>query len=288
MDAETSVPNERPYSQPVNMLLSRGDPGRAAQWPDYLAMGLGPEQIPELIRMATDESLNNAPTESPEVWAPLHAWRTLGQMRAEAAVKPLLGLFQRADEQYDDWVLDDLPRAFGEIGSPALEALSAYLAEQNRAFGPRVAAAQSIREIGRRYVESQDACVAALVQQLGKFAANGAPLNGSLVSLLLDMRGVEAAPVIEHAFAAGQVDETVSGDWEDVQIQLGLKNKRDTPARVASPFGFRNLSRSGETASTLKSSPFPDLKAIYKAQKKARSEAKKAKWARQLQRQRRK
>ena len=33
-------------------------------WPDYLALGLGPEHIPELIRMATDDDLNEADTES--------------------------------------------------------------------------------------------------------------------------------------------------------------------------------------------------------------------------------
>jgi hypothetical protein len=50
------------------------------------------DQVPELIRMALDEDLHWADTESAEVWAPLHAWRTLAQLRAEAAVEPLIGL----------------------------------------------------------------------------------------------------------------------------------------------------------------------------------------------------
>jgi hypothetical protein len=287
MNEQVPVEIEPAYSSPVDTLLRRGNPGREADWPDYQAMGFRLEHIPELIRMATDEELNNAPGESPEVWAPLHAWRTLGQLRAEAAIEPLLGLFKRIDEHDDDWVLDDLPRAFGKIGPDALPALSAYLAGPERALVERQAAGQSIVEIGRSHPESRDDCVVVLVGQLDRFTENGRSLNGSLVSLLLDLEAVEAAPVMEQAFAAGQVDESVAGDWEDVQIELGLRDKRSTPATYAAIPGFRTMSDSERQRSFLKLISTPDLKAIQKAEKKARSEAKKAKWKSLLQRQKR-
>jgi len=34
---------------------------------------------------------------------------------------------------------------------------------------------------------------------------------------------------MERAFAAGQIDLSVTGDWEDAQIELGLKTKREHP-----------------------------------------------------------
>ena len=68
-------------------------------------MGLGEADIAELIRMATDERLNNADGNSPEVWAPVHAWRTLAQLRAVVAVEPLLGLLGKEYE----WVEIDFP-----------------------------------------------------------------------------------------------------------------------------------------------------------------------------------
>jgi hypothetical protein len=45
------------------------------------------------------------------------------------------------------------------------------------------------------------------------------------------MNGRESADVIEQAFASGRVDLMVRGDWEDVQIELGLLDKRITPRR---------------------------------------------------------
>src|SRR6266487_7140549 len=88
------------YQPPVERLLTYGESERITpdEWPDYRELGMGPEQIPALIRMATDEELNLAAAESTEVWAPLHAWRALGQLRAVEAVEPLLELFERLEE----------------------------------------------------------------------------------------------------------------------------------------------------------------------------------------------
>ena len=81
--------------------------------------GLTAGQIPELIQMARDEELHRADSDSLEVWAPIHAWRALGQLRAEAAIVPLLRLLERIDEEDDDWVVEELPVVFGMIGPTA-------------------------------------------------------------------------------------------------------------------------------------------------------------------------
>ncbi len=76
------------YPPPVGELLTRGDPrGMPARpvtpenpdgWPDYLQeFGLGPVDIPDLIRLTTDDVLNRADTDNVEAWAPVHAWRAL-------------------------------------------------------------------------------------------------------------------------------------------------------------------------------------------------------------------
>ena len=46
------------YPPPVDKLLALGDARDSkSHWPNYLVYGLGPEHIPDLIRMATDEEL---------------------------------------------------------------------------------------------------------------------------------------------------------------------------------------------------------------------------------------
>ena len=54
-------------------------------------------------------------------------------------------------------------------------------------------------------------------------------LNTFILNALLDLTAVESAALIEQAFAANIVDESVVGDWEDMQIALGLLDERLTP-----------------------------------------------------------
>ena len=80
------------YVDPVNKLLNFGSCETIKEWPDYLTIGLGHEHIPELIRMVTDREFLWADQNSLAVWAPVHAWRALAQLRAEEAINPLIGL----------------------------------------------------------------------------------------------------------------------------------------------------------------------------------------------------
>jgi len=47
----------------------------------------------------------------------------------------------------------------------------------------------------------------------------------------MEFKVVEAAPLIERAFAAEKVDESVAGDWEDVQIEFSLLAHRTKPRK---------------------------------------------------------
>jgi len=219
-----------PYPYPVSRLLNLGDPSER-DWPVYTALGLTREHIPDLIRVIQDDNLNNADSESREVWAPLHAWRALGQLRAVEAVEPLLGLLWRIDEWDDDWVGEELPRVFSMIGAPAIPALAAYLADATHGLYARIAAAYGLEWIARRYTVAREQSMTALSTQLEHFAENVPGLNAFLISYLLDLKAAEVAPLIERAFAADQVDLSVAGDWEDAQVKLGLKAERAYPRR---------------------------------------------------------
>ena len=213
------------YRKTVDVLLILGDLQESDhQWPDYSEYGIGAEHIPDLIQLATDSELHEADSESLDVWAPIHAWRTLGQLRTEEAIDPLLNLFHELEEDgWGDWTGEELPRVFGLIGAAAIPALTAYLADTSHNISPRISAAHALAEIGMSHAEAEVACIAALTQQLEAFRKNDRDLNGFLVSYLVDLQAVETAPLIQRAYAAGRVDEIVMGDWEDVQVALGLK-----------------------------------------------------------------
>jgi len=224
------------YSSPVSQLLTFGDCRGFGEWPNYLDLGLGPEHVDELIEMSTDEELNWADPDDLGVWAPVHAWRALGQLRATAAIEPLLHLFHELED--NDWASDELPVVYGMIGREAIPALSRYLEDERYGLHPRIAAAGSLEQIGLTDPSARAACVEVLSRSLERFGENDPSLNGFLVGYLLDLQAVEAAPVMERAFAGGHVDVLVVGDWEDVQVELGLKAARETPRARAFPMLF--------------------------------------------------
>jgi len=218
------------YPAPVSELLTLGDCRGQREWMDYRALGLGPEHVPDLIRLALDEELYWADSEGDAVWAPIHAWRALAQLHAEEAAQPLTHLLHRIDEYGDDWVGEELPRVFGRIGPAAIPVLADYLADDANGLWARVAAASGLSEIGDRHPEARSAAIAALTGTLECFADQDATLNAFLISYLVELDGVEAVPLMERAFEAEQVDLAVMGDWEDVQVRLGLLDERKTPS----------------------------------------------------------
>ena len=224
-----SDPTTIPYAAPVDRLLTYGDARNLILQPDYLELGFEPEHIPELIRMATDAHLNWADSDSLEVWAPIHAWRTLGQLHAESASEPLLSLFDELVA--NEWIIEEMPDIYGQIGPAALPALAHYLAEPGHLLFSYVAASACLREIGRQQPTVRAECVSLITQRLEQFAANDPTLNGCLISDLIDLKAVEAAPLMARAFEASQIDVSVAGDWEDVQVEMGLLAQRETPSR---------------------------------------------------------
>lgn len=272
-----------PYPPPVDRLLTYGDCRELREWPDYVSeLGLGPEHIPDLIRMATDEDLKWADSDSLEVWAPVHAWRALGQLKAEEAMEPLMSLFDDLDDAGDDWVLEELPTVYGMIGPAAISTLSAYLADPSHGESPRIAITDCLENIAKEHPEAYDECVAILTRQLERFEENLESLNGFLVSSLVTLKAMESVPIIERAFAADRVDESIHGDWEDVQVELGLKPFRERPRR---PLFFGR----DEDLDTVPLTPYDSGTASErKARRKAKAKRKQAKKSRKINRKKKK
>jgi hypothetical protein len=240
------------YGPPLDQLLTIAplDAPKQAQC-DYRVLGIGERDVEGLIRMATDDRLLWAPSDSTEVWAPVHAWRALGQLRAAEAVLPLLNVVEKVED--DDWVGEELPAVFGEIGQPALEPLCAYLADPSGRMWGRVTAATALKELAVRQPDLRAEVISAFRAHLHRAYRHDATLNGFVAASLLDLNAAEAAPEMEAAFAAGLVDISIAGDWEDMQIELGLLVERTTPRprfyfekRPASP--IRSLPPTRETA----------------------------------------
>lgn len=125
------------YAPPVAQLLALGDVSEQDAI-DYLALGLGPDHVPDLCRMILDEDLRWADSESAEVWSAVHAWRALAQIGSPDAIDALLALMERIDDYDDDWTMTELPDVFAAIGPVALPALTRFLADHDQKMWARV------------------------------------------------------------------------------------------------------------------------------------------------------
>jgi hypothetical protein len=215
---------------------SEPKPYPSNDWPDYLQYGLRPEHLPDLLALITDESLENAAPDSPEVWASLHAWRAIGQLRSPEAVEPLVGLLDEL-EDWDYWN-EEVPYSFGMIGPAALPALAAFFRDPSHKMYARVTAGHAIAAIGRMHPEARAESVAILTEGLAAYAENDPSFNALVSTMLLDLEAVEALPVIKEVYDADAADVAVMGDFEDVEIAFGVRTARDTPRPRYNPFGF--------------------------------------------------
>lgn len=254
-----------PYLPPVDRLLRLGaEPARRRTWPDYRTLGLEPRHVPALVRMATDPALHAAEERDPAGWATVHAWRALGQLRAEEAAAPLLALLERQGE--NPWVYEEVPAVLGMIGPAVLTGATLLLFDEEKHEALRLAAAAVIANVAYEYPERHDEAAAVLTKQLEDWPHQGQLLNAYLIADLAGLGETAAAPVMEAAFAAGAVDLSVIGDWEDVQVELGMIPERRTPPPRES---LVEAFREGATR------PPADAAAKAKARRKAEKQARK-------------
>ncbi|PMB51780.1 hypothetical protein CEN39_13390, partial [Fischerella thermalis CCMEE 5201] len=217
--------NHTIYQTPIDKLLTLGDCHKITNEYNYIAeLGLDTEHIPGLISMAIDQNLNGADSASLETWGSIHACRALGQLRAEAAIEPLMQLFHELEDS--DWVNEEMPKVYGMFGEVAIPRLQAYLADESHGIFPRITAIHSLEEICKQHPDTCQKCIAVLTQQLKSFAQNPHELNGFIVASLIELQAVESAAVIKSAFVAQSVPDEITGSWDNVCEILGINSDK--------------------------------------------------------------
>jgi hypothetical protein len=88
----------------------------------------------------------------------------------------------------------------------------------------------------RRHPETRDRCIGILTRQLERAEQNDPSLNGFIVAALLDLEAAEAVPVLERAFAANAVDESIAGGWPEVAWELGVSDTPPAPRQHVDPY----------------------------------------------------
>jgi hypothetical protein len=217
------------YQPPVSGLLTLGErPLRKREPHDYRAMGITEGHLGELTRLSRDPAFVGEDCgDGPEAYAPVHAMRAMIQLGGEATIEPLARLLEYAadtdDEEINEWFLEEIPDAFAQLGVATIPRISVIMRDSQQHTHSRLAAATALEKIAQRHPHARAECLTLLTEAIEQFEVNDPDWNGWLIAMLVHLKGVEAATVIERAFASDRVDETIVGDWDEVQAALGLR-----------------------------------------------------------------
>ena len=222
--------SEFPDKPLLDKLATFGDPRKTWRWaegdPDYVsALVLQPQHVPALIEIARQwVTREDWPEDEADlsIYAPIHAWRALAQLRASEAIGPLLDMLGKMDERGDGWHLEEFPDAFALIGPEAIGPLASYLADAGHGTYARICAGHSLQRIAEDHPDTREQVVGLLTGSLAQHEENEAELNAFLIAYLLDLKATESAEAIERAYAAGNVDERICGGWHKVRVGLGV------------------------------------------------------------------
>jgi uncharacterized protein len=212
----------------IQTLLSLGEPPNARKWPDYLAKyGFSNEDVPALLKLFTDENIEQLSSDHSAVWAPLYAWRILGQLGSEDAIQPIVQSFDTLHE--DDWALSELCSVIGMIGPAAIPALVEHWRQPGKDEFSYVMAMDALCEIAKQHSASRDQVIDIYIDYMNNPNMLAYNLNGLLMACLMDLKATSAIDGIRLLFALNCVDSSCAGDLEEVELSLGLRAKRSTP-----------------------------------------------------------
>lgn len=212
------------YREPLEKFLSLGKPEvyDPEKWLDYVKeYELTAEHIPDLIKMMLDCS--NEEFVDPNSFAAVHAWRSLGQLKAVDAMDAFIEVVRR--DVWEEWSSEEIPVVFAMIGEPAIEPLKKALADTAHDYELRPSTFESaLEQIAKKYPDLKAPVSGILIEQLKKAENNDKGLNGFIIATLCDLKHTDALPVIEAAYKGHYVDIGIMGRWYDAQVEMGVED----------------------------------------------------------------
>jgi hypothetical protein len=213
--------NSSKYTAPVDALLNQGDARESMRhWPDYRALGLTEDHVPELLAISLDDELAGRQDDSG--WAPIHARRALGQLQAVETLETLFHFLTLQENEDDDWLFEELPRVAALCGEASIPHLSSFLANSENPMHARVAAAEGLAKLGEETRSLRMPCAKHIERVLEQFSTQDEDFNGFLISNLLKLDYSDALPLIERAYREDRVEIDIVGDFNDVRAHFGL------------------------------------------------------------------
>ncbi len=196
--------------------------------------GFTHDDVDQLLMLAQDWDIyahdySDIPEdEGAEFYGVVHAWHALSELEVSAAKELFIEMLEDGgdDDSADDWILSD----FRRLIKPFRKDMYEYFAECAQLGGYGVwTRLEYIDTIGdmlkAKEVEPQK--VDELIVKI-LTSGDNAIVNAGVISLCMDAKLIKHHAVIKQCFERRAVDIDHVGDLEDVEIHMGLREKRET------------------------------------------------------------
>jgi len=226
---------ESKYSEKIQPLfeLGREPLMSSAKQANYQEFGLTKEDIPELLKLALDDMYDSIEEEEYKLYekeldrfyyATIHAVRVLGELKAVEAIEPFLEKLY--EDENNEFFSEEMPSFFANIGVEAVEPLVEHIKTRDEI---RLILFEAFSNIIKKDPTTEERVSSFLVEYITDKRYTEPTYVAFAISELLDIDGLKYIDAIRESFTIKEVDFMVAGDLEDIEIGLGLREKRDTP-----------------------------------------------------------
>jgi len=196
------------------------------EWHDYLQYGFDSKDIEVLLAIVKQNNVLALKEDDDEIWAPIHAWRVLGQLGDDEIVEPLIDLLNQFAQSDDDWSIQDFPKVFAMIGSSAITSLKQFLYLRTNEEYARVIVNDALAAIYIKDKSVRAEIIDAYNHYLQSPDERAYDLNGLIIANIMDMKITELFEPIAGLFAGNMVDDSICGNLSDVSRALGIKQTK--------------------------------------------------------------
>jgi hypothetical protein len=195
---------------------------------DYAKLGFTQDDVELLIEIALDYDFKYTDSSiEVEQYTPCHAIMALGQFEAVEALEPLL---KRLDifEDYD-YYREALIYYIRKIAYLKIDVLIDYFLDKDNFTGLRILVVEGMEEALKKDKIIDKKVEEAFIRYLQRDDELDDFLNPMVIFMLIDITKDRHIDLIRQVFDTKPVDTFYSGDFEDIEVRLGLKKERTKP-----------------------------------------------------------
>ena len=195
--------------------------------------GFTKDDVPQLLKLAQDMEIYNhdysdmPEDEGIEFFGVIHAWYVLSELEANEAKELFIDLAESFDEdEYDEWLLSSFRILMKPFRKDMYEFSVEMVEKEDCGVWTRLEYIGLISDM-LNAKEVELSLVSEFIVNILNISDN-ATVNASVIGMCMDEHLVEHHELIKKCFARKVVDIDHIGDLEDVEIGMGLREKRET------------------------------------------------------------